>query len=44
MGPLMVGWVVANYSISYVFVVFGAVLSIGGIICVLFAVGPRAAF
>ena len=30
-GPLIVGWVVANYSISYVFVVFGVVLSRRGI-------------
>jgi MFS transporter, putative metabolite:H+ symporter len=36
-GPLLVGWVVERYSINYVFVVFGIVLAIGGIICLLFA-------
>jgi MFS transporter, putative metabolite:H+ symporter len=36
-GPLLVGWVVENYSINYVFVVFGIVLAIGGLICLLFA-------
>ena len=36
-GPLLVGWVVESYSINYVFVVFGIVLAIGGIICLLFA-------
>jgi len=36
-GPLLVGWVVGSYSINYVFVVFGIVLAVGGIICLLFA-------
>jgi putative MFS transporter len=36
-GPLLVGWVVENYSINYVFLVFGIVLAIGGLICLLFA-------
>ena len=36
-GPLLVGWVVGSYSINYVFVVFGIVLAIGGLICLLFA-------
>jgi MFS transporter, putative metabolite:H+ symporter len=36
-GPLLVGWVVGSYSINYVFVVFGIVLVIGGVICLLFA-------
>ena len=36
-GPLLVGWVVGSYSINYVFVVFGIVLAIGGVICLLFA-------
>jgi MFS transporter, putative metabolite:H+ symporter len=36
-GPLLVGWVVGSYSIDYVFVVFGIVLVIGGLICLLFA-------
>jgi uncharacterized membrane protein len=29
--------VVANYSISYVFVAFAIVLALGGVICLLFA-------
>jgi putative MFS transporter len=40
-GPLLVGWVVGNYSINYVFVVFGIVLAIGGIICLLFAIETK---
>ena len=36
-GPLLVGWVVENYSINYVFLIFGIVLALGGAICVLFA-------
>ena len=40
-GPLLVGWVVGNYSINYVFLVFGIVLSFGGIICVLFAIETK---
>jgi putative MFS transporter len=36
-GPLLIGWVVGSYSINYVFVVFGIVLAIGGVICLLFA-------
>ena len=36
-GPLLVGWVVGSYSINYVFIVFGIVLAIGGVICLLFA-------
>jgi MFS transporter, putative metabolite:H+ symporter len=36
-GPLLVGWVVGSYSINYVFVAFGIVLAVGGIICLLFA-------
>jgi len=40
-GPLLVGWVVGNYSINYVFVVFGAVLAIGGIICLLFSIETK---
>lgn len=40
-GPLLVGWVVANYSINYVFAVFGAVLVIGGVICALFAIETK---
>src|SRR4249919_3147325 len=40
-GPLLVGWVVGNYSINYVFVVFGAVLTIGGVICLLFAIETK---
>jgi putative MFS transporter len=40
-GPLMVGWVVANYSISYVFVVFGVVLALGGVVCLMFAIETK---
>ena len=40
-GPLLVGWVVGNYSINYVFAVFGAVLAIGGVICLLFAIETK---
>jgi MFS transporter, putative metabolite:H+ symporter len=36
-GPLLVGWIVGSYSINYVFVVFGIVLAIGGLVCLLFA-------
>jgi putative MFS transporter len=36
-GPLLVGWVIADYSISYVFVAFAIVLALGGVICLLFA-------
>jgi len=36
-GPLLVGWVVGSYSINYVFVAFGIVLAVGGILCLLFA-------
>jgi putative MFS transporter len=41
LGPLLVGWVVGSYSISYVFVVFAIVLAIGGIICLLFAIETK---
>jgi MFS transporter, putative metabolite:H+ symporter len=41
LGPLLVGWVVGSYSINYVFVVFGIVLAIGGIICLLFAIETK---
>jgi putative MFS transporter len=40
-GPLLVGWVVGNYSINYVFVGFGAVRAIGGVICLLFAIETK---
>jgi putative MFS transporter len=40
-GPLLVGWVVGSYSINYVFLVFGIVLSFGGLICVLFAIETK---
>jgi len=40
-GPLLVGWVVGNYSINYVFLVFGIVLAFGGIICLLFAIETK---
>lgn len=40
-GPLLVGWVVGSYSINYVFVVFGIVLVVGGIICLLFAIETK---
>jgi len=40
-GPLLVGWVVGSYSINYVFVVFGIVLTIGGAICLLFAIETK---
>jgi MFS transporter, putative metabolite:H+ symporter len=41
LGPLLVGWIVGSYSISYVFVVFGIVLAIGGAICLLFAIETK---
>jgi len=41
LGPLLVGFVVANYSINYVFVVFAIVLAIGGLICVFFAIETK---
>jgi putative MFS transporter len=40
-GPLLVGWIVASYSINYVFVMFGIVLAIGGTICLLFAIETK---
>ena len=40
-GPLLVGWIVAGYSISYVFVVFAFVLAIGGTVCLLFAIETK---
>jgi MFS transporter, putative metabolite:H+ symporter len=40
-GPLLVGWIVGNYSINYVFLVFGIVLAFGGIICLLFAIETK---
>jgi putative MFS transporter len=40
-GPVLVGWVVGNYSINYVFIVFAIVLAIGGIICLLFAIETK---
>jgi putative MFS transporter len=41
LGPLLVGWVVGGYSIDYVFIVFGIVLALGGIICLLFAIETK---
>jgi MFS transporter, putative metabolite:H+ symporter len=40
-GPLLVGWVVGNYSINYVFVVFAIVLAFGGMIVLLFAIETK---
>jgi putative MFS transporter len=40
-GPLLVGWVIANYSISYVFVAFAIVLVIGGTVCLAFAIETK---
>jgi len=40
-GPLLVGWVVGNYNVNYVFLVFGIVLGFGGIICLLFAIETK---
>jgi putative MFS transporter len=40
-GPLLVGWIVGSYSINYVFVVFGIVLALGGIVCLLFAIETK---
>jgi len=37
----LVGWVVGSYSINYVFMVFGIVLVVGGIICLLFAIETK---
>jgi putative MFS transporter len=41
LGPLLVGWIVGSYSISYVFVVFAIVLAIGGLVCLLFAIETK---
>jgi MFS transporter, putative metabolite:H+ symporter len=41
LGPLLVGWIVGGYSISYVFVVFAIVLAIGGAVCLLFAIETK---
>jgi putative MFS transporter len=41
LGPLLVGWIVGSYSISYVFVVFAIVLALGGAVCLLFAIETK---
>ncbi|GGI01939.1 MFS transporter [Arthrobacter liuii] len=40
-GPILVGWIVDNYGISYVFSVFAAVALIGGLITVFFAIETK---
>ncbi|HET6711290.1 MFS transporter [Amycolatopsis sp.] len=40
-GPLLVGWIVADLGIRYVFSAFAAVALIGGIVTILFAVETR---
>ncbi|MEU5264795.1 MFS transporter [Amycolatopsis sp. NPDC021455] len=40
-GPLLVGWIVADLGIRYVFSAFAAVALIGGIVTILFAIETR---
>jgi putative MFS transporter len=40
-GPLLVGWIVDNFGVSYVFTVFAAVALIGGLITVAFAIETK---
>lgn len=40
-GPLLVGWIVDNFGISYVFTVFAAVALIGGFITIVFAIETK---
>ncbi|HEY3463537.1 MAG TPA: MFS transporter [Amycolatopsis sp.] len=40
-GPLLVGWIVADLGIRYVFSAFAAVALVGGIVTILFAVETR---
>ena len=40
-GPLLVGWIVDNFGISYVFTVFAAVALIGGLITAVFAIETK---
>lgn len=37
-GPLLVGWIVDNFGISYVFTVFEAVALLGGLITIVFTI------
>ncbi|WP_284746778.1 MFS transporter [Amycolatopsis sp. RTGN1] len=40
-GPLLVGWIVADLGIRYVFSAFAAVALIGGVVTILFAIETR---
>ncbi|MDF2050435.1 MFS transporter [Arthrobacter sp. Cr_A7] len=40
-GPVLVGWIVENFGISYVFTVFAAVALLGGLITVFFAIETK---
>ncbi|WP_302847340.1 MFS transporter [Arthrobacter sp. ok362] len=40
-GPLLVGWIVDNFGISYVFTVFAAAALIGGLITIVFAIETK---
>ncbi|WP_458780572.1 MFS transporter [Arthrobacter sp. D3-16] len=40
-GPVLVGWIVDNFGISYVFTVFAAVALLGGLITVFFAIETK---
>jgi MFS transporter, putative metabolite:H+ symporter len=40
-GPVLVGWIVDSFGISYVFTVFAAVALIGGIITIVFAIETK---
>jgi MFS transporter, putative metabolite:H+ symporter len=40
-GPLLVGWIMANFGISYVFVVFAGVVLIGGLVTMTFAIETK---
>jgi putative MFS transporter len=40
-GPILVGWIVDNYGVSYVFTVFAAVALIGGLVTIFFAIETK---
>ena len=40
-GPIMVGWIVADLGIRYVFAAFSAVTLVGGLVTLLFAIETK---
>ena len=41
LGPLLVGWIVADFGIRYVFAVFAVIALIGGLVTVFFAIETK---